>query len=372
MPRTRGSGSIYKQKGSTVFWVKYYRNGKSFRESTKTTNKQEANAFLKTRLGEIATGTFHGPLTERVTMAELAVDLIRDYRINERKSLNDLEARWKLHLEPFFGHMKASEVSSDLVARYVDSRLKEKAKNATVNREMAALKRMFRLGLYCTPPKVNRVPKIPRLAENNIRKGFLEDGQFEALVSYCPELWFRAIVEVGRTYGWRIGELIQLRVRQVDLLSKVIRLEPGTTKNRDGREVSMTQNVYALLSQCVSGKNAEDHVFTWANGTPVKDFRETWRDACVAAGVPMLLFHDLRRTAARNLRRAGVAEGVIMKIGGWRTRSVFERYAIVSQTDISEAMRKLEVQQNGHSFGHSAEKEPKSSEAASTSKSLAQ
>ena len=56
MPRTRGSGSIYKQKGSTVFWVKYYRNGKSFRESTKKTNKQEANDFLKTRLGEIATG----------------------------------------------------------------------------------------------------------------------------------------------------------------------------------------------------------------------------------------------------------------------------------------------------------------------------
>jgi len=58
--------------------------------------------------------------------------------------------------------------------------------------------------------------------------------------------------------------------------------------------------------------------------------------------VPGLLFHDLRRTAARNLRRAGIAEGVIMKIGGWRTRSVFERYAIVSQTDIAEALQKLE------------------------------
>jgi hypothetical protein len=66
---------------------------------------------------------------------------------------------------------------------------------------------------------------------------------------------------------------------------------------------------------------------------------------CDAAKVPGLLFHDLRRTAARNLRRAGVAEGVIMKIGGWKTRSVFERYAIVSQTDIRDAMTKLEAGQ---------------------------
>jgi integrase len=64
------------------------------------------------------------------------------------------------------------------------------------------------------------------------------------------------------------------------------------------------------------------------------------------AGVPDLLFHDLRRTAARNLRNAGVAEGVIMKIGGWRTRSVFERYAIVAQSDIEEALRKLDSQSN--------------------------
>src|SRR5579871_3572159 len=136
MPRTRGSGSIYKQKGSAVYWVKYYRSGKAFRESTRTTNRQEANDFLKQRLGEIATGNFYGPLAERVTVAELADDFLRDYRINERKSLDDVEARWKLHLCPFFGHMKACEVSSDLVARYVDSRRQEKASNATVNREM--------------------------------------------------------------------------------------------------------------------------------------------------------------------------------------------------------------------------------------------
>ena len=133
----------------------------------------------------------------------------------------------------------------------------------------------------------------------------------------------------------------------------------------------MTAAVNLLLRECVRGKKPDDHVFTRANGQPVRDFRKAWRTACIAADVGRMLcqscdqpvsgekceacgaqgralrysgliFHDARRTAARNLRRAGVAEGVIMRIGGWRTRSVFERYNIVSQSDIVDALEKLE------------------------------
>jgi integrase len=104
----------------------------------------------------------------------------------------------------------------------------------------------------------------------------------------------------------------------------------------------MTDEVCKLLSALVHGKQGEDHVFTRSNGKTVCDFGGTWRNASAHAGVPDLLFHDLRRTGARNLRRAGVAEGIIMKIGGWRTRSVFERYAIVSRSDINDAILKLQ------------------------------
>ena len=133
-----------------------------------------------------------------------------------------------------------------------------------------------------------------------------------------------------------------MRVNQLDIVQRVIRLEPGTTKNRDGREVLMTDTVHKLLSALVHGKAADDYVFTRANGKPVRDFRAMWQNACTHAGVPELLFHDLRRTGARNLRRAGVADGIIMKIGGWRTRSVFERYAIVSRSDMNDAILKLQ------------------------------
>jgi integrase len=343
MPRPRGTGSLYQQKDSAVWWIKYHRNGRSFRESTRTTDKHKASRALARRLAEINTGAFVGPVYERITVGELAEDLFRDYRINGRKTTSDVETRWRLHLEPFFATRRVAEVTSDLVAKYVDQRQLEKAQNATINREMAALKRMFRIGMYSTPPKVLRLPKFPKLAEDNVRKGFLEDAQYKKLIGYCPDFWFRSLIEMGRTYGWRISELINLKVKQVDINARIIRLEPGTTKNKDGREVTMTTAVHALLVHCVEGKSADEAVFTRSDGVPVKDFRDMWAKATEAAGVPGLLFHDLRRTAARNLRRAGIAEGVIMKIGGWRTRSVFERYAIVSQTDIADALRKLET-----------------------------
>jgi integrase len=246
----------------------------------------------------------------------------------------------------------------------VDQRQQEDAKNATINRELAALKRMFNLGYRATPPKVQRVPSMPRLHENNIRKGFLTESQYEKLSAFCPDLWWRSLLEVARTYGWRRNELLSLRVRQVDLLARTLRLEPGTTKNKEGREVTMTQTVFALVSACVSQKKPEDFVFTRSEGANVRTFLKTWTDACKAAGVPGLLFHDLRRTAARNLRNAGVAEGVIMKIGGWRTRSVFERYAIVAQSDIEDALRRLDSQRDRQRTDRERQNEESASEEA--------
>ena len=194
MSRPRRSGRIYQQKQSTIWWIQFYRNGKMYRESTGTSDKRKATKILGRRLAEVSTGTFVGPDVERVRIAELAEDFLRDYRINGKASLDDAEARWRLH---------PSAVTSDLLDRYVDHRQQEGAKNATINRELAALKRMFHLGHDATPPKLFYIPRFPRLAEDNIRKGFLEDGQYEKLLESCPELWFQALVEAGCTYGWR-------------------------------------------------------------------------------------------------------------------------------------------------------------------------
>ena len=342
--RDRGTGSIWLPSGSSVYWCQYYMSGKRVRESTGTDNQRKAIDHLNKRLQEVAAGT-RNPEADKITVPELMQTKLTHDRINEYKAMEDADARWRLHLEPFFGTTKASRVTTPLLQKYVEKRQSEKAANATINRELALLRAAFYLGNEATPPVVVRVPKFPMLEERNTRTGFLTDAQYEKLAEETLKVgvWLRTLLELGGTYGWRRSELINLRVRQIDLSAKSIRLDPGTTKNDDGREVSLTSTLVGLLSLCIHGKKPDDPVLTWEDGSPVKDFRGSWAKACKAAGVPGLLFHDLRRTAARALRRAGVAEGVIMKIGGWRTRSVFERYAIVAQADIKDAMVKLEL-----------------------------
>jgi integrase len=335
--RCRGEGSIYRRPRSPFLWIKYYKRGKPIRESTHTGDPGKAARFLHQRLAEVGSDPAESPRIE-----QLVDDLFRDYRIKEQRSLDDVKARWRLHLKPFLGSIPATQLDSKLLARYIDGRREEHASNATINRELACLKRMYRLAYLSTPPRVESVPHFPHLKETNVRQGFVTSEQYAKLVAHCPYLWLRAMLETAYNYGWRVSELLNLRVGQVDLMARTIRLEPGTTKNQEGREVTIESGrLLALLCQCVEGKQAEDHVFTRGD-KPIRDFRKRWKNLCTAAGVPGLLFHDLRRTAARNLRAAGVPEEIIMRIAGWKTSSIFKRYAIVDKADVRAALQRLE------------------------------
>ena len=125
-------------------------------------------------------------------------------------------------------------------------------------------------------------------------------------------------------------------------------LEVGSTKNEEGRITPMTDEVFKLLTACVVGKQPDDFVFTREDGRRVQSFRKRWKKVCLQAGVPDLIFHDLRRSGVRNLRRLGVQESVVMKISGHKTRSVFERYNIIDEADLTEAARKLNDKQNSN------------------------
>jgi integrase len=223
---------------------------------------------------------------------------------------------------------------------------------------------VFRLGYYSDPPKLTRLPKFPHLEEDNVRLGFIELDQYQKMRALAEPTWMQALLEVYHTYGWRKREVLSMRVRQADFVAGVIRLDVGTTKNREGREIAMRPSVRALLAECAKGKGPDDSLFTRPDGKPVKCFRKAWRNLCDEAGVPRLMIHDMRRTAARNLRRAGVTEGVIMSIGGWKTRSVFDRYNITDQRDKREALAKLdELEQAqeaefGHKVGHNSSEGP--------------
>jgi integrase len=172
---------------------------------------------------------------------------------------------------------------------------------------------------------------FPKLAERNIRKGFVEDQEYERLCAAASRigLWLRALFEVGYAFGWRVSELLNLRVNQVDLLNRTISLHPGETKNDDGRVVIMTDNVHQFLTSCALGKNPEDFVFTRNNRKRVRDFRGAWESICKGAGVPERLFHDLRRTTVRNIVRAGIPERVAMQISGHKTTATTSSVRVI-------------------------------------------
>jgi integrase len=244
-----------------------------------------------------------------------------------------------------------------MLNKYIDSRQAENAANATINRELAALKTMLRLGSL--KHKLT-MPIFPHLDETkNVRRGFIEQADFDRLRALTGVLWQRLFLEMAFQYGWRKQELLGLRVRQVNVRTGLIRLDVGTTKNGEGREVTMTSAIRELVRRAVIGKQPEDYLLTRSDGKAVKDFRRGWNKLCHRAGLDGLHIHDFRRSAARELRKAGVPESTIMDIGGWKTREMFKRYAITDSKDIAAAIAKRERAQaeNSHDFSHDAPSE---------------
>jgi len=326
-------------------WIAFHdANGKLVRESSKSEKVTDAQNLLKKRGGEAANGTLIAPKIQRITVAELFQAVVTDYRNNE-KTIEWVERVWKLHLEPFFGNMRAVNVGTDQLASYISRRKDEKAANGTINRELALLRRAFTLGYKSRPRKVSFLLDLSEymLEENNIRTGFVDEAQYRVLADKAAgQLWLRTMLALGYTYGFRKAELLNMRASQVDLLARTIRLNPGETKNGEGRTVTLTESCYVLVLEMAKGKQPEDFLITRASGEPVRDFRGAWDVLTGAAKLPGLLFHDLRRSAVRNMVRRGVTERVAMRISGHKSRSVFDRYNIVSESDLADAALKVE------------------------------
>jgi integrase len=347
----RGRGSIFQQPGCETWTIQYYRDGRRVREAVGSDDYRAAQQRLTQRLNQCDEGKAIDLPRKSATIAELWEGLERHYRINGRKSTECLGRRWQ-HLRARFATMPACNVTYDALENYVDRRLTEHAANATINRELSALKTAFRLGRK--KQIVSQVPDFPHLAENNARSGFVEDRGYAKLAAHCSELWMRLFLEIAYSFAWRKSEILNLRVGQVSLESRTLRLDAGDTKNGEGREVRMTQRIAALVERAVVGKLKADYLLTRETGERIRDFRKAWKNLTVAAGLEGLIVHDLRRSGARQLRQAGVPESVVMEIGGWKTDSMFRRYAIVSNADIKTGIEQLEQSraENSHDFSH--------------------
>jgi integrase len=271
-----------------------------------------------------------------------------DYKANARKSADRLSYIVS-HLREFFGgDCKARDITSDRITAYVASRLEEGAARATCNYETSVISRGFQLAIRAG--KAATKPIIDKLRVDNARQGFVERDSLDAIVRHLPE-YVRPAVLVGFLTGWRRGEILSRQWRHADLKEGWLRLEGADSKNGAGREfpVSALPELQALLeaqrSRVSAIEKESGQIIPWVfpdpAGGPIEDFRKSWRTACRAAGRPGQLFHDLRRSAIRNLERAGVSRSVAMASTGHKTEAVYRRYAIVDSISLREGIEKL-------------------------------
>jgi integrase len=342
----KGTGRIYQRGGR--WWIQYGCRGEDRRESSKSTRRKDAVALLRRRLEEMSSGRLVGPDAEKVTLTDLKSMVLTDYDVNGRRSRDRVEDAW-LHLDAMFGpETRALDVTADRLTRYVVDRQAEGAALATINQELAALRRGFSLAVRAG--RLSHRPPFPTLRIQNARAGFFEAGDLAALLPQLPE-YLRPVVTFAYHTGWRVqSEVLPLRWAQVDFHAGTVRLEPGTTKNREARVFPFAS--FPALKALLDDQRARTSALVGATREPIpwvfhrhgeriKNFRWTWAKACKAAGLEGKLVHDLRRSAVRNLERAGVSRSVAMQLTGHKTESVYRRYAIVAEADLREGVAKL-------------------------------
>lgn len=344
MKRTRGLGGVYQRGG--VWWVQFYIHGKRMRETSGSANRADAVRLLKQRIGDIQAGKPVGSQIDRTNLDDLTEMLLNDYRANGRKSIDRVEDAIK-HLRQFFGDVRAVKLTPDRFTAYQSHCQAEAAANATVNYELAMLRRAFRLGARAG--KIAIRPEFTMLHTENARRGFFEPEQYRAVVEHLPD-YLKPLAQAAYITGWRTkSELLTRHWRHVDLSAGWLRLDPGQTKNGEGRMFPLTPELRALLEaqrdrirdlERTTGQIVP-WVFVHPDGTRIKNFRYAWAKACRTAGVPGRLAHDFRRTAVRNLERAGVPRSAAMKMTGHLTETVYRRYAIVDEGMMREASEKL-------------------------------
>jgi site-specific recombinase XerD len=355
MKKSRGVGLVYQptyidkrtgeRKTASTWWVQYFIKGTRFRESSNSRSRAEAEAFLQKRLQAAALGNPARREAGKMTFEDLAKILLDDYRAKGRRSIGRVDDAVG-HLRRFFETTPASEIGGDHLARYVRWRQEEEAASATINRELGALRRAFRLAQF--GGKLASRPEISMLPENNRRDDFFEADEYQAVLDNLPE-YLRPVIQTAYITGWRINsELLTRQKQHVDLDSGYLRLEPRGALDGKGRSCPLTAELREVLTRQLEQTSALElktgRIVSWLfhrEGKPIKDFRKAWKVACQRACVVGKVPDDFRRTAVRNFERAGVSRSVVMMMVGHRSESIYRGISLADEVMLNESAAKL-------------------------------
>lgn len=324
-----------------VYHMQWYENGKARQQSTKETDRRKALTRLNEKLKEAERKTSSGG--SKLLVRDILKELLAEYARLGRRSLYDVKIRVDGHLMTHFGAMRAIAVGEREINHFIDLRRAAEATNATINRYLSALRTSYsiakRQGL------LHVAPHIPLLKEDNVRQGFIDQAKYEALRTALPD-HLRAIFVVGYHTGARRGELLRIRIADVDFANKEIKLPGRSTKNAKPKTIPIYGDMAAALEMQIAWVRENwprcPWLFVWRGQRLLSLTQQAWRTATKAAVVPGLIFHDLRRSAIRNMEHAGIPRSVAMAISGHKREDVYRRYDIVNDRDIQAAAQRLE------------------------------
>jgi len=359
----RGDGSIHQRhaakcsnKGrpraehaacACAWEIAFYFRGKLTREHGGR-SEREAKKKLRERIKSIHGDRYAGPDEGRLTVADLLDTLERNLESRGR-SVRSFRPHIKA-MRKHFGMIRAIDMTPMAIERYQQEELNAFAPraHATINREVGCLRAAFRLAHK--RGQLSRLPYFLMLPEDNARQGFVEPATFEKIASNLPTDLSDA-ARFAYLTGWRRGQIGKLRWEHVDWTNKLIAVPGALTKNGQPQTVPLFGKLLELVERRRARREVvrkgqpvflSQFVFHRGDGRQLGDFRKAWAKSCTAAGIPGVLFHDLRRSAARNLVRAGVDRDVARKITGHRTESMFSRYNITDTADQLEAFRRVD------------------------------
>ena len=327
-----GPGRIYRR--GLIYYIAYRWDGREYRESARSAHVAAAERLLATRLAER-----QGHARSRaLTFDALAAWYLNDYAVRRLRTLNTARGR-VANLRAVFTGWQATAITSEAVRTYQRTRRAAGAAAATVNRETSALSRMLQLAVR--GGQLAQRPVFPeRLEENGPRQGFFEHAEYLAVRQHLPSP-YQDVLDFAYYSGWRKREIVELRWSEVDVAGGVVRLSPERSKTRVGRVLPISAPIRAVLARRRAQRRGRDPRVFRPDAVTVRAWRTAWPAACRRAGVPGRLLHDCRRTAARNLVRAGVPERVVMQLTGHRSRAIFDRYNIVHEAELHQAGDRL-------------------------------
>jgi integrase len=338
MPKgERGTAKPYLR--GKIWWIKYYVPGEvqPRYESSKSSTKNDAIRLLNQRRSEIDNRQVS---SANATVGDLLKLYLADQRKQGRHSYKQAEGYVRLHLDPAFSKIKASAITTRMIERFIEQKQIAEYANATINRWLEAMRRAYTLGTSALPPLVYTAPKIEMIEEDNVREGFLEHEQYLAFRGELPDHQ-RLILVIGYHLGMRRGEILTLRWAQLDWKENLIRLEKKQTKGKQARVAPLCGEMRAWLEMAYAGRQPGcPFIVSW-KGAGISEVKTAWNKARARGQVPGLLIHDLRRTAVRNMIRAGIPEKQAMRISGHKSRSIFDRYDITDERDLQLAGQKL-------------------------------